>query len=210
MIALIDYGAGNLRSVANACAAIGADVQVTIDPDVIRKSSGIILPGVGAFAEGMDRLRSAGLLPILTEEVMGKKKPYLGICLGLQFLAEKGFEHGEHEGFGWIKGTVEKIEPSDPSFKIPHMGWNSVEMRREADLFKGLQGDPVFYFVHSFALKVDPSEEETVTGVCDHGGEIIASVQKGNVHAVQFHPEKSQNAGLMILKNFFTLVRSHA
>src|SRR3989344_4109217 len=206
MIALIDYGAWNLRSVANACAAIGADVQVTIDPDVNRKSSGIILPGVGAFAEGMDRLRSAGLLPILTEEVMGKKKPYLGICLGLQFLAEKGFEHGEHEGFGWIKGTVEKIEPSDPSFKVPHMGWNNVELvRPEARLFHGLQSDPTFYFVHSFALEVDASESAVITSIARHGCEIVASIEKGNIHAVQFHPEKSQTAGLLMLKNFCTL-----
>lgn len=205
MIALIDYGAGNLKSVANACAAIGADVMVTVDPDVIRKSSGIILPGVGAFAEGMDRLRAAGLIPVLTEEVIGKKKPYLGICLGLQFLAEKGFEHGEHEGFGWVKGVVKKIEPNDPECKVPHMGWNSVEVKRPSDLFQGLQSDPVFYFVHSFALEVDPSEKDVVSGIAHHGGEIVASVQKGNIHAVQFHPEKSQNAGLMVLNNFCSL-----
>lgn len=205
MIALIDYGAGNLKSVANACAAIGVETEVTIDPDVIRRSSGIILPGVGAFGEGMDRLRRAGLLPVLTEEVIEKKKPYFGICLGLQFLAEKGFEHGEHEGFGWIKGAVKKIEPNDPTCKVPHMGWNSVEIVRPSALYEGLQKDPVFYFVHSFALEVDPTEEESVTGVSQYGGNIVASVQKGNIFAVQFHPEKSQTAGLMVLRNFCSL-----
>ena len=208
MIALIDYGAGNLKSVANACAAIGADIEITTDPAVIRRATSIILPGVGAFAEGMDRLRKAGLLPVLNEEVIEKKKPYLGICLGLQFLAEKGFEHGEHEGFGWIKGTVKKIEPKDPSFKVPHMGWNDIDLVRPSGIFTGLQEHPTFYFVHSFALEVDPSERDAVTATCEYGQTITAAVQKDNIFAVQFHPEKSQNAGLMVLKNFCTL--SHA
>lgn len=205
MIALLDYGAGNLKSVANACAAIGADVIVTTDTKIVRKSSGVILPGVGAFAEGMERLREMGMISVLEEEVIGKRKPYLGICLGLQFLAERSEEHGEHDGFGWIRGTVKKIAPDDPACKVPHIGWNTVTVKHPSVLYEGLGADPVFYFVHSFALEVSPEDGACVTGTTEHGGTIIASIEKENIFAVQFHPEKSQTAGLKLLTNFCSL-----
>jgi len=210
MIAVVDYGSGNLQSVLNACEAVGSEAVRTDRAEDFRKADGIILPGVGAFGDGMRNLREKGLIDVLTEEVMGKKKPYLGICLGLQFLAEKGLEHGEHAGFGWIKGTVELMKPKSNEFKVPHMGWNNVKITKPSPLFEGLQESPVFYFVHSYHFVPDSSEREVIIGTSDYGMEVTAAIQKENLFGVQFHPEKSQAAGLMILKNFFTLVQSHA
>jgi imidazole glycerol-phosphate synthase subunit HisH len=200
MIAVVDYGMGNLGSVINALNALQADARLTTDVSDLQEASGIILPGVGAFGEGMENLRNMGFIEVLEEEVLQKKKPYLGICLGLQFLAKKGLEHGEKEGLGWIKGIVKTMEPNDPNIKIPHMGWNNIEIKKESKIFEGLQDDPVFYFVHSFAIY--PEERDIITSVCDHGGEVVASIQKDNIFATQFHPEKSQSAGLKVLKNF--------
>lgn len=210
MIAIVDYGMGNLQSVANAVEALGAAYVVTQRPKDLREANGIILPGVGAFGEGMENLRKFGLVDVLHSEVIERKKPYLGICLGLQFLAERGYEAGEHEGFGWIRGEVRLIEPRDPAAKIPHMGWNEIDIRRESHIFRGLQKNPVFYFVHSFGLMPDPADADVVTSVVHHGGEITASIQKGNIFATQFHPEKSQTAGLLVLKNFIDLTISHS
>ena len=200
MIALIDYGAGNLKSVANACAAIGADIEITTDPAVIRRATSIILPGVGAFAEGMDRLRKAGLLPVLNEEVIEKKKPYLGICLGLQFLAEVSEEHGTHEGFGWIRGTVKKLTPRDPACKVPHIGWNTISVVKDSPLLTGVKPTVEFYFLHSFQLVC--SDNSDVVATTEYGESITAVIQHGNIFATQFHPEKSQDSGLKILENF--------
>ncbi len=219
MIAVVDYGSGNLQSVLNACEAVGSEAVRTDKAEDLRKADGIILPGVGAFGDGMRNLKEKGLIEVLTEEVMGKKKPYLGICLGLQFLAERGLEHGEpvrpghpggHQGFGWIKGTVELMKPKSLDFKVPHMGWNSVKITKQSPLLEGLQESPVFYFVHSYHFVPDSSERNAVIGVAEYGMDVTAIVQKENLFGVQFHPEKSQAAGLMILKNFFNLVQSHA
>ncbi len=205
MIAIIDYNAGNLRSVLNAFEAIGQKVKITRDPGEISKASGLVLPGVGAFGKCIESITANGLFEVLAEEVLVKKKPYLGICLGLQFLARQSFEHGCHEGFGWIDATVEKIVPEEPGFRVPHIGWNNIDVRVEDPLFDGLE-EPVVYFVHSYKLVMNNGSDAVVSSVCWHGTEIVASVQKDNIFAVQFHPEKSQQHGLKILENFSKLL----
>ncbi len=209
MLAVIDYGMGNLKSVKNAVEALSEEVLLTRDPAEIERADGIILPGVGAFGEGMQNLEEFGLVDVLNKEVIEKKKPYLGICLGLQFLARTGFEDGEKSGLGWVEGDVKLMKP-EGDFKIPHMGWNNVEVLKPSVILEGLKEDPVFYFVHSFALELDSSEEGILTSVASHGCRVTASIEKDNIFATQFHPEKSQSAGLMILKNFISYCRDHA
>ncbi len=205
MIAIIDYNAGNLRSVLNAFEAIGQKAKITKDPKEIANCAGIVLPGVGAFGKCIESLKEQGLLDVLNEEVLVKKKPYLGICLGLQFLAHYSNEHGYHEGFGWLDAGVEKIVPDDPKFRIPHIGWNNITVKKKEPLFTGIE-DPVVYFVHSYRLMVENGNSSVVSSICWHGTEIVASVQKENIFAVQFHPEKSQQHGLKILENFSKLL----
>ena len=206
MIAVIDYGAGNLRSVVNAFEAIGQQPLVTNNPADLTRASAIVLPGVGAFGDGMKTLRDLNLIEALNEQIIGKKKPYLGICLGLQFLAREGFEHGTHKGLGWIDGTVQRIVPNDDKYRIPHIGWNDIQVRQPIPLFENLEEEPVFYFVHSYHLVVEGDSPDVVTSTCWHGTAVTASVQKDNVYAVQFHPEKSQQNGLKLLENFVELI----
>ena len=207
MICIIDYGMGNIKSVVNACEALSIDVCVSGDPTVVADASGIILPGVGAFGEGMENLAERGLIPILTKRVMEDKVPYLGICLGLQFLATIGYEFGEHKGLGWIPGSVRQIDSLDDRYKVPHMGWNTVALQKESSrLFAGITDLSAFYFVHSFVLI--PDDTSVISGVVDHGQQLVASIEKDNIYAVQFHPEKSQMAGLKLLKNFADIVES--
>jgi glutamine amidotransferase len=205
MIAVVDFAAGNLRSVVNAFQAIGVDVRVTSDPRDLAGAPAIVLPGVGAFERiaYLDRLQ---MLDALREEVLGKGKPYLGICLGMQFLGREGFEGGTHKGLGWMSGVVQRIETGDRRFRVPHVGWNRVELRRPSPLFDGLEADPVFYFVHSYHLAMDESAAEDVLGTCRHGVELTAAVHRDNIFGVQFHPEKSQQNGLRLLENFVRLV----
>lgn len=206
MIAIVDYGMGNLRSVSNAFEAIGQEVRITHDPCPLKDASAIVLPGVGAFGDGMRNLHTNHMVDALHEEVIVKKKPYLGICLGLQFLAEKSFEHGCHEGLGWINGVVKKISPDSKRFKVPIMGWNDVQIANGNSLFADLEDRPVFYFVHSYCLEVKEASSDIITSTCWHGTTITASVQVENIYAVQFHPEKSQKAGLRLLENFVKII----
>jgi len=197
-IALVDYGAGNLRSVHNALVAAGAsDVAVTDDPTVVRAADRIVLPGVGAFAACRNALAS---LPGMVEAIEGTAiragRPFLGICVGMQLMADAGEEHGVHPGFGWIGGTVRLLAPADPSLKVPHMGWNEVRSAGEHALL--LPGEA--YFLHSYAFDVaDPADRLAVT---DHGGPVTAAVGRDNLIGVQFHPEKSQTYGLGFLTRF--------
>lgn len=201
MIAIVDYGMGNLRSVANALQAIGAEAVVTADPAALRQARGIVLPGVGAFGEGMRNLHQAGLVEVLGEQVLQAGKPFLGICLGLQLLATTGFEHGRHDGLGWIPGTVERIPvPADTGLRLPHIGWNEVRILKREGLYAGMAGTQCFYFVHSYVFV--PEDEGVASGVCAYGTEWVASVQAGNITAVQFHPEKSHTAGLGLLRSW--------
>lgn len=202
MLAVIDYGMGNVRSISNAFSLLQEEVKITDDPKIIANADGIILPGVGAFVDGMNNLKRKRLIPILKEQVLEKKKPYLGICLGLEFLAEKSYEGGTHEGLGWIKGIVTKILPTDSSLKVPHIGWNDTLIIKDDNLLKELE-DPVFYYLHSYYLKTDDLEKNIITSICDYGGvKIPATIHRDNIFATQFHPEKSQETGLKLLKNF--------
>lgn len=202
MIAVVDYGAGNLRSVANAFETIGTKISVVKDPDELVKAAAIVLPGVGAFGDCMEAIRRQKLVEPLEEMVFGQKLPYLGICLGMQFLAEESLEKGRHRGLGWIRGKVELMSPNNGTFRIPHMGWNDINYRETCPLFEGLGETPVFYFVHSYHLVVTEDEADCVTATCWHGLTVTAAVQKDNIFGVQFHPEKSQENGLKVLENF--------
>ena len=207
MLAIVDYGMGNVGSLYNALSLLYEDVKLTDDPSILSKSDAIVVPGVGAFSDGMTNLRKKGLIDVLNKEVIEKNKPYLGICLGLQFLADKSFEGGEHDGFGWIKGTVKKLQSNSKNIRVPQMGWNDTKILKSEGLFNEIQ-KPTFYFLHSYFLEVDESEKKYVTSVCDYGGNMItATLQKKNIYAVQFHPEKSQSTGLKLLKNFIEDIR---
>jgi len=195
-VALVDYGAGNLRSAARALERAGARVVVTDDPAVIAGAARIVLPGVGAFAQCIGQLREkSGIEAALNEAVNGRGVPFLGICVGMQLLASEGHEHGVHKGLGWLPGKVERLTPSDPTLKIPHMGWNRVDAVNGADV---PSGDA--YFVHSFAFT--PDDPADVQAVTDHGGRFAAIVKRGHITGVQFHPEKSQAYGLPFLSNW--------
>jgi imidazole glycerol-phosphate synthase subunit HisH len=195
-LALVDYGAGNLRSAARALERAGASVVVTDDPAVIAGAARIVLPGVGAFAQCINQLREkTGIEAALNEAVNARGVPFLGICVGMQLLASEGHEHGVHKGLGWLPGVVERLTPSDPALKIPHMGWNRVTAVNGADL---PSGDA--YFVHSYAFTPDDSAD--VQAVADHGGRFAAIVKRGHITGVQFHPEKSQSYGLAFLSNW--------
>jgi imidazole glycerol-phosphate synthase subunit HisH len=199
--ALIDYGAGNLHSVANALKAAGAnDVSVTSDPGVVRAADRIVLPGVGSFracARGLWGI--PGLVSAMTERVQVGGAPFLGICVGMQLLATHGSEHGRTAGLGWIPGEVRIIDRTDPKIKIPHMGWNEVALGRH-DPAQGLIEPGEAYFLHSFHFLAD--EGRDVAAMTDHGGGLVAAVARDNVVGVQFHPEKSQAYGIALLSRF--------
>ncbi len=204
MIAIVDYRMGNTRSVAKTLKAMGYEAVLTNDHQELRNASHIILPGVGAFGDGMANLRDLGLVEILTEEVVKKGKLFLAICIGQQLLAEKGTEHGEYEGLGWIPGRVERFAIDETKYKIPHVGWNNISIKGEPALFAGVpRPDPDFYFVHSYHLK--PTDPAHVIATCDYGETFVAAIQKDNIMATQFHPEKSQKNGVQVLKNFLSM-----
>ena len=200
MIAIVDYGLGNLFSVRNAFDAIGAPAEVTADPEKIAAASRIVLPGVGAFGDGMDMLRKRGLVDALTVAVIKNKVPFLGICLGLQFLADSSEEYGTHAGLGWIKGDVRKIDIGSSGMKLPHIGWNTVSLKSDVPLFAGIRQNAEFYFLHTYQLHC--SSEEDVVATTDYGERITAALMHKNIFATQFHPEKSQDSGLRLLRNF--------
>ncbi len=201
MIAILDYDAGNIRSVEKALLFLGEEAVITRDRDVIMKADKVILPGVGAFGDAMDKLREYGMVEII-DEVVKKGTPFLGICLGLQLLFERSDEAEGVEGLGILKGEVVKIPPSE-GLKIPHMGWNALSFPNEGRLFKGLRDQSYVYFVHSYYLKA--ADETIVKATTNFGTLIHASVEKDNVFACQFHPEKSSDVGLQILRNFVEL-----
>jgi imidazole glycerol-phosphate synthase subunit HisH len=197
-VALVDYGAGNLRSVENALRAAGAaDVAVTADPDIVRGADRIVLPGVGAYAACRNALAAIpGMIDALNESARGAGRPFLGICVGMQLMADAGEEHGRHEGLGWIGGTVRLMNPADPRLRIPHMGWNDVIPDAPHPLI--VPGEA--YFLHSYAFDVaDPATRAAAT---DHGGPVTAAIARDAMIGVQFHPEKSQAYGLAFLARF--------
>ena len=203
-VALIDYGSGNLRSAEKALRRVSrerAEIVVTSDPDAVARADRIVLPGVGAFAACMAHLRERdGLVEAMTQAVKDRGAPFLGVCVGMQLLATRGLEFGETPGLGWIEGDVVRMEPANPALKVPHMGWNALEVARGHPLLEGEPQGAHMYFTHSFALK--PANPDDVVAFADHGGLFVAAVARDNVAGVQFHPEKSQAAGLKLLANF--------
>lgn len=206
-VVIVDYGSGNLRSVAKAFERVVDDLNlplrviVSSDPEVVAEAERIVLPGVGAFADCRAGLhRRDGMEDALNQRVRQQGYPFLGICVGMQLLADWGLEHGRHAGLGWIGGTVEALSPSDPQLKIPHMGWNSLEMVNPHPVLADLGDDPHAYFVHSYHLV--PQDPACVLARTDYGGPVVAAVGQGSVVGVQFHPEKSQAVGLKVLANF--------
>ena len=201
MIAIIDYDAGNIKSVEKALLALGQEVKVTSDREKILSADKVILPGVGAFGDAMANLRESGLDEVI-REVVKKEIPFLGICLGLQLLFESSEETPGVEGLGILKGRILRIPPSE-RLKIPHMGWNSLHLQNDGRLFRGIPEDTYVYFVHSYYLQAE--DPQIVKAVTDYSTTIHASVEKDNVFACQFHPEKSSKYGLKILENFAKL-----
>lgn len=207
-VAIIDYGSGNLRSAAKAFeraiseAGLPDKVSVTSDPDEVRNADRVVLPGVGAFADCKRGLMAInGMADALREHVETSGKPFLGICVGMQLMASRGLEHGSTEGFNWIEGDVEHITPSDPDLKIPHMGWNELQVPSAPHpLFAGVATGMHVYFVHSYHMHA--ANDREVLATTDYGGPITAAVGRDNIVGTQFHPEKSQEAGLRIITNF--------
>ena len=201
MIAILDYDAGNIKSVEKALHYLGEETTVTRDPQTLLNADKVILPGVGSFGQAMENLHTYGLVPVI-HEIVEKKTPFLGICLGLQLLFESSEETPGVEGLGILKGKIVKIPPA-PGLKIPHMGWNNIKVKEDSRLFKGLPENPYVYFVHSYYLQAD--DEDIVAATTEYGVKIHAAVEKDNIFACQFHPEKSSTVGLQILKNFVSL-----
>lgn len=203
MIAIIDYDAGNIKSVEKALLALGEEVIVTSDAEKILEADGVILPGVGAFGDAMKKLEDYGLVEVI-HQVTAKKTPFLGICLGLQLLFESSEESPGVKGLGILEGEIVRI-PDGEGIKVPHIGWNSLTFPNKGRLFQGIEENAYVYFVHSYYLRA--KEERIVTAATEYGTLIHASVEKKNVFACQFHPEKSSDVGLTILKNFIEITK---
>ena len=202
-IGVIDYGSGNFTSVWNALDSITHNLIVVKSENDFSKCSHIVLPGVGAFGACMQKLEAMNIINELNKSVIEQKKPFLGICVGMQVLAEFGTEFGKYDGLNWVKGYVEKIPVNMETLPLPHMGWNSLISMFESPLFKGMDEDATFYFVHSYYLKLVDHNIKAVQ--FDYGGTFTAAISHENIHGVQFHPEKSQYYGIQLLKNFISL-----
>lgn len=203
MIAIVDYGVGNLFSLSSSLKALGLETEVTRDPARLRAAERIILPGVGAFGDAREKLDATGLVPVIREEA--ERKPLLGICLGMQLLFDRGFEYGEHPGLGLVPGQVKDLRSDleDKSLKVPHMGWNSLEIVKDDPLFRYFRDGEYVYYVHSFYAR---DCAESTLGVSRYGGVAVTGVvRSGNVWGTQFHPEKSGDAGLRLLRAFAEL-----
>lgn len=211
MFVVIDYDMGNLKSMSNALKALGVAHEVSGDAEAVARAQAIILPGVGAFGDGMRALERRGLVDVLHERVARGGVPFLGVCLGMQFMASRSYEHGEHAGLGWIPGSVVRIEAADPALKVPHMGWNELEsVRSDSPLMSGVSEGTAVYFLHSYHMVPEPDAASAVVATTRHGSALVAAVQQGHLFGVQFHPEKSQGAGLAILRNFADYAAAHA
>jgi glutamine amidotransferase len=209
-VTIIDYGSGNLHSAAKALEraarerGVDESIVVTRDPDAVRRAERVVLPGVGAFADckaGVEAI--PGMIDAMHEAARERARPFLGICVGMQLLAEKGLEHGAHDGLGWIRGVVGRIQPGDAALKIPHMGWNTLNARKEHPLTDGVPLGPSglhAYFVHSYQLT--PADKDDLVAETEYGGPITAVIARNNIAGTQFHPEKSQRLGLALLANF--------
>ncbi len=204
MITIVDYGLGNLSSIKSMLRRLGYQSVITSDPEIIAGADRIILPGVGAFDNGMNNLRERGFEPVLNKKALEEKVPILGICLGMQLLAE-GSEEGSEPGLGWIQGSAVKFrfQGASSGLKIPHMGWNDVQVRQPSPLVEGFLPEMRFYFVHSYHVVCKRAEDVLMT--VGYGGPVTAAVQRGNIMGTQFHPEKSHKFGMLVLRNFAEL-----
>jgi glutamine amidotransferase len=200
MVVVVDYGICNVRSVVKALELVGATVRVSSSARDLEEAERIVLPGVGAFEHGMTNLAARGLIEPLADQVLGKGKPFLGICLGMQLLARTSHEFGVHEGLGWLPATVKAFELGGEGLKVPHIGWAEISLDRASPLFAGVSKAPSFYFVHSYHMVCDTTD--LVVAAAEYGVRFTAAVQRDNIFATQFHPEKSQDDGLRLLENF--------
>jgi imidazole glycerol-phosphate synthase subunit HisH len=200
-VCILDYGSGNVKSVFNLISVVEPKTVVSNDSKVIEDASHIVLPGVGAFGAAMRRMRDALPLGVLEQVVLEKKRPFLGICVGMQVLADYGTEFGRHEGLGWISGSVNRLEAA--GLRLPHIGWNNIAPAQEHPLLTGFEADPDFYYVHSFAFK--PANPANLLATSEYGSPFAAGVCRENILGVQFHPEKSQQAGQRLIRNFLAL-----
>ena len=198
-VCILDYGSGNVGSVFNLLKRLNYNVKISNDSLDVKNSSHLILPGVGSFGVSVEKVKSKISIDILTEEVKIKKKPFLGICVGMQILADKGFEFGENKGLGWIKGSVTKLKAD----VLPHIGWNNIEIKKQSPIFSNLKNMNDFYFVNSYAFKV--SDRNLIISETDYGDKFCSALQKDNIFGVQFHPEKSQKAGEILINNFLAI-----
>jgi imidazole glycerol-phosphate synthase subunit HisH len=199
-VCILDYGSGNVASVRNLVEALQVDVVVSNDAADIANASHLILPGVGAFGAAMQKMADRLPLEVLEREVVTSGKPFLGICVGMQVLATRGYEFGEHRGLGWIPGTVAPLETA--GLRLPHIGWNDIRWRETHSIASGLEHTSDFYFLHSNAFT--PDDQATVLAIANYGAEFCAVARAGNIFGVQFHPEKSQRAGMQLLRNFLS------
>lgn len=199
-VGIIDYGMGNLLSVYHAVEMAGGNAKICSTPQELAQVQRIVLPGVGAFRDCIKNLTEKGFVDALNEAVYQQGKPIMGICLGMQVMARRSFEGGEYQGLGWFEADVVRLQPDDHSLRVPQIGWNDVTYRPDSILFAGHPEEPDFYFVHSYYMMCDRSED--IQATCDYGGPITAAVGKDNIVATQFHPEKSQDYGLLVLQNF--------
>jgi imidazole glycerol-phosphate synthase subunit HisH len=200
MIGIVDYGMGNLLSVYSAFDYLGAEVMICKHPEELRNVERIVIPGVGAFKDCISKLKETGFQEALNEEVLKKGKPTLGICLGMQVMGKKSYEGGEYEGLGWFDAEVIRLSPTEPSLRVPNIGWNEIEYNPDVALFKGLPANPDFYLVHSYYMRtVDIAD---IVATYNYTFAVTAAVLKDNIFATQFHPEKSQDYGLVLLDNF--------
>lgn len=201
--AIIDYGMGNLLSVQRAFEKCGSDAVIIENPLELRSAERIVLPGVGAFSDAMGNLRSGGWIEELNRAVLKKEKPLLGICLGMQLLADKGYEGRETEGLGYISGKVILLNRTEATERIPHVGWNEIEKYGESPLFEGIENGANYYFVHSYHFEI--KDDENIASLTPYCGKFVSAVQKDNIVGTQFHPEKSQKAGFKLIKNFLRM-----
>ena len=200
-VCILDYGSGNVKSVFNLFSSIAERVVISNDPAEIQQATHIILPGVGAFGAAVRKIHERLPMEVLEQVVLGDKKPFLGICVGMQVLATRGMEFGECLGLGWIEGSVELI--NSKHLPLPHIGWNNIFCKRDSPLLAGLGADPDFYFVHSYAIHLE--NEKDMLATTSYGEEFCSVVQRENIYGVQFHPEKSQRTGIKLAKNFLSL-----
>ncbi len=200
-VCIIDYGSGNVNSVYNIFKSFHGSVRVSNDAEDIKKATHLVLPGVGAFRTVMEKILGIPAFDILKEGVLGKKKPFLGICVGMQVLADEGHEHGPCKGLGWVSGSVKKLDA--PGLSLPHVGWNNIRVIKKSPLLEGINDEVDFYYVHNYYL--DPKNSEEAIASTNYGMEFCAVINKDNIYGIQFHPEKSQRAGARLLKNFLSL-----